>query len=689
MIHVQAMRTILHSPGLSFKKRQFHPFIDQKLVTFVYQRLLRISSLEENMHQEHDSTFADFQIKALRKYRSIYRRDNSKIVDVHVFHRLLGKQINFVQIKGSSSKNAYGFLIQTNFRRELCIKYSKYHDIILLQLPSSLQGTIIDFEFVCDPSRDLISGILILLAQNKLRPDMLIKIAAPAPSTSNVVLKSEILYPVVIKNFEILLEEHDESFFLDMSISKTSSIVIIHHQSKSITEITLFYNVHSVLTRSKILLRDSRQKCFVQHGNDGFYAIIKDIAAKCFQLYHIQHEVHDLSDLSLLTDWTPIWTSDTATLVEDFDVFHGVVIIYGTVLGNPSILRISIQGEAIRIENVISTIREKYPELPSHFTIQPGINRDFYSQTFSYSISSLLCPLASFKCDLFSENVKMFRFRTSQLNLSNRCGIFRYQVRSHDSVEVPLTLVYDKSKRNFSQLTKTLMSAYGAYGKCLPLHFRPFYYELLQRGWTIAFAHVRGGGELGLPWHAQGSQLNKKHSYLDFLAVSDYLLRENITMPSKLCAEGDSAGGLVVGASLNQCPQQFAGVVLRNAFLNISCEVRNPSSLLREHEVDEWGDAGDSDVFEFIQSYCPFANIQKQAYPAIYVQYGAQDSIVNPFNNSVLWAEKIKEHQHSDIIQKPIIVRVGNHDHHGSLLVEEQCYESALEIAFLESCVKD
>ena len=664
-----------------------HSFIQKDLVHPIYLRLLNLSKIEDDIHQQYDKIFSEFIIKKGRKYDSIVRQNSQKIIDTKVFYSFLGKHLNIIQIKQSICKNIYGFLIQTANRRELCIKRHDRHDILLLQLPSELQGTIIDFELVQNTDSLTSSCIFILLAQNHLRPDLLINVPIPTPPLFSVLLKTDVVYPMNIREYEVLLREVDDSYFLDMTSSKTSNLVIIHHQSKMTSEITVLSYTGTSVRNYKLLAREESKKVFAQHGGNNYYVIVKNMSKLTFQLYRISSEsllpLHELK-------WDCIWTFKNTTFIEDFDVFEFGVILYGMEEGEPAILKISLPSSDNnpKSENILIPLREQHPHLPLRFAVQPGINRNFHAKKFDFSLSCPYLPRIAFSCsldDALQTQVSCFNLGCSDEN--NRFDMRSMRVRSHDAMDVPLTLVYNRETFSDKLPNKTLVSAYGAYGKCLPLHYRPFYHQLLEMGWVLAFAHVRGGGEMGLGWHNDGLKLNKKKSFLDFLAVSNHLIEKGLTSSAKLCAEGESAGGLVIGYAVNDSPQLFSGIILRNAFLNISHEVKDPSSLLRTHEVDEWGNAEDSQIYEYIQSYCPYHDIRSQTYPATYIRYGILDNIVDPKLNSVLWAEKLIENQRTDMAINPVIVRNGNYDHYGSLSVEEQCYESAIEIAFLESCV--
>jgi oligopeptidase B len=266
----------------------------------------------------------------------------------------------------------------------------------------------------------------------------------------------------------------------------------------------------------------------------------------------------------------------------------------------------------------------------------------------------------------------------------SKISMTQVSIPSRDVIDtlIPMTIVHTPHYTH----KPTLVVVYGAYGKSLPMFYKPYYHELVDRGWNLAFAHVRGGGELGPSWHSQGKLQNKHNSFLDFKACIEYLLTHEYTTPSLLCAEGDSAGGLILGHALNTIPQYISGVITRNGFFHISHEVVKSTSALHVHEYEEWGHPTNSNDMEYIQSYCPHSNIVKQSYPAVYAYAGLLDTIVDP-KHSIEWIEKLSEHQVADSVPKPIILRTGQFNHCGPSDTKSQCYESALEIAFLEHCV--
>lgn len=144
-------------------------------------------------------------------------------------------------------------------------------------------------------------------------------------------------------------------------------------------------------------------------------------------------------------------------------------------------------------------------------------------------------------------------------------------VPSHDGTEVPMNVYYKKGMNiDLNRKNRVLLESYGAYGLNQSLGFNVVRTSAMERGWVIADAHVRGGGEKGIEWHDAGKMLNKPNSFLDFVACAEYLVAKRFTHPNLLAAKGTSAGGSLVAQScLNMRPDLFRACILNVPFLDV------------------------------------------------------------------------------------------------------------------------
>jgi oligopeptidase B len=136
---------------------------------------------------------------------------------------------------------------------------------------------------------------------------------------------------------------------------------------------------------------------------------------------------------------------------------------------------------------------------------------------------------------------------------------------------------------------------------------------------------VRGGGELGKPWHDAGKLLHKKNTFTDFLACAQTLIRRKYTSSKQLAIMGGSAGGLLIGAVLNLRPGLFRAAVAEVPFVDVLNTMLDPTLPLTVSEYEEWGNPGDKEYYHYIKSYSPYENVAPREYPAMLVTAGLND----------------------------------------------------------------
>ena len=173
-----------------------------------------------------------------------------------------------------------------------------------------------------------------------------------------------------------------------------------------------------------------------------------------------------------------------------------------------------------------------------------------------------------------------------------------------------------------------LLYGYGSYGISMPVNFSSNRLSLLDRGVIYAVAHIRGGGELGKPWHDAGRMKQKQNTFTDFLAAAEHLIAERYTSSQKLAIQGGSAGGLLMGAVTNQRPDLFRVVLSQVPFVDVLNTMLDAGLPLTVGEYEEWGNPNEKAAYDYIKTYSPYDNLEKHAYPAILVTTSFNDSQV-------------------------------------------------------------
>jgi oligopeptidase B len=203
----------------------------------------------------------------------------------------------------------------------------------------------------------------------------------------------------------------------------------------------------------------------------------------------------------------------------------------------------------------------------------------------------------------------------------------RVHATATDGVAVPVSLVYRKDLRRDGG-APCLLTGYGAYGFPMPITFSSNRLSLLDRGFVIAIAHVRGGGDLGKPWHDDGRMMRKRNTFTDFIAAADLLAAEGYTQAARLAIEGGSAGGLLMGAVANMRPELFRAVISRVPFVDVVNTMLDETLPLTVSEYEEWGNPKKKEEYDYIKTYCPYTNLEAKAYPAMLVKTSFHDSQV-------------------------------------------------------------
>jgi hypothetical protein len=255
-------------------------------------------------------------------------------------------------------------------------------------------------------------------------------------------------------------------------------------------------------------------------------------------------------------------------------------------------------------------------------------------------------------------------------------------------VQVPLSLVYRLDTFKQNGLNPALLMAYGAYGTKFDPEFDSRLLSLLDRGWVVGIAHVRGGGELGYGWHEQGRLAQKPNSFKDLIACAETLISQGITSSSRLAVWGRSAGGLTVGAALNKAPQLFRAAVLEVPFLDVLADLVDASLPLTVKEWEEWGDPlHNATMAELIKSYSPVDNVSRQPYPHMLISAGLNDRRVN-YWEPAKWVARLRATQTGDNLLLLKTDMTGGHFSGSAPLgsLEAKALQYAFLIATLPSC---
>jgi len=247
-----------------------------------------------------------------------------------------------------------------------------------------------------------------------------------------------------------------------------------------------------------------------------------------------------------------------------------------------------------------------------------------------------------------------------------------------DGTQVPISLVVKREA--LGQPVPLYLYGYGAYGESLDPWFSHARLSLLDRGVAFAIAHVRGGGELGEAWYRAGKQEHKPNTFNDFIACAEHLIANGFTTAEQLAISGGSAGGLLIGAVLNQRPELFKVAIAEVPFVDVLNTMLDPDLPLTVTEYDEWGNPQEPDVYDRIRAYAPYENVKPQAYPALLVIAGYNDSRVQ-YWEAAKWVAKLRATKTDG---NPLLLKTELGAGHGGMSGRYQgLRDVALEYAFV------
>jgi len=244
---------------------------------------------------------------------------------------------------------------------------------------------------------------------------------------------------------------------------------------------------------------------------------------------------------------------------------------------------------------------------------------------------------------------------------------------------VPVSLVW-RADRKQPGGNSLLLWGYGSYGVSSEATFDSARLSLLDRGFVLALAHIRGGQEMGRAWYEHGKLLEKKNTFYDFIDVAEHLIKSGWTSPDKLFARGGSAGGLLMGAVFTMRPDLWKGVVAQVPFVDVITTMEDSSIPLTTGEYDEWGNPADPKYYDYMLSYSPYDNVEAKVYPNLLVTTGLVDSQVQ-YWEPAKWVARLRAKKQGDNL---LLLHTNMEAGHGGVSGRFRRYrETALWYAFM------
>jgi oligopeptidase B len=453
-------------------------------------------------------------------------------------------------------------------------------------LPESIPGTSYGVEWAAD-SRTLFYTLL----DTTRRPDRLMRHRAGTNPAEDV----------------LVYHEPDCAFFLGIGKTKSQAYLILELGSHTTTE-ERFLRADDPAGEFRLVRpRIPGVEYDVVHHGDRFFIVTND-GAENFRLMEAPVSAPERAN------WREVLPYDPAVKLDGAEAFRHHLVLYERVEGLQRMRIMDLRTGAIHAV--------RFPE--PVYTIRRSGNPDFDSSVVRFGYTSLVTPAS----------VIDYHMDERSWELRKRTEVHGYDASLYrsdrllacapDGVRVPVSLVWrEPLVKDGSR--PALLLGYGAYGSSYDPAFSSNYVSLLDRGFIVAIAHVRGGEELGRRWYDDGRLLRKRNTFSDFVAAAEHLIAERYTAADRLAISGGSAGGLLVGAVLNARPDLFHAAVADVPFVDVVNTMMDASLPLTVIEYDEWGNPAEREYYDYIRSYSPYDNVAAQRYPHLLVTAGLND----------------------------------------------------------------
>jgi len=470
------------------------------------------------------------------------------------------------------------------------------------------------------------------------------------------------------KNDQLVYEEKDDTFYVGLDKTTSDQYVIIHLDSTTTSEVLLL-DANDPQAKPQVFVpRRKDHEYGLDHYQGHFYIRSnRDISApkdgKNFGLY----KSADNNE----ANWQTLIAPREAVMLEGFSLFRDWLVVEEREQGLTNLRQIhwtSGEEKSLNFDD------------PTYVTWL-AYNPDPDTSLLRYGYSSMTTPSSLFELDLDTgERALLKQQEVKDFDAANYRSE-RVWVTARDGVKVPVSLVYrhDTFKPNSNPL---LVYGYGSYGSSMDPAFSGSRLSLLDRGFVFALAHIRGGAELGQQWYDNGKLLNKMNTFHDFIDVTKELVAEGYGEAQQVYAMGGSAGGLLMGAVINQAPELYRGIVAQVPFVDVVTTMLDESIPLTTGEYDEWGNPNDKTYYDYILQYSPYDQVKAQDYPNMLVTTGLHDSQVQ-YWEPAKWVAKLRELKTDD---NQLLMYTDMDSGHGGKSGRFKAYEDiALEYAFVLS----
>ncbi|MGC1617170.1 MAG: S9 family peptidase [Candidatus Acidiferrum sp.] len=431
----------------------------------------------------------------------------------------------------------------------------------------------------------------------------------------------------------LIYEEADERFRIEIERTRSGAFLLLLIASHTTSEVRFLSALQPDGEFRVIAPREAEHEYYVDHhpnpltreerganphDTGGYFFIRTNSGGRTFRL--MCAPVADPQRAK----WREIIPNRRDVMLAGVDAFRSHIVLFEREGGLPYLRIVDLGVEAPDALSASHRIEFAEPA----YNASLGANPEFDASFVRFQYESFVTPRSVFDYDVGARERVL---RKEQPVLGGYDAAQYVSERLHavtsDGTLVPISLVARRDTPRDGS-APLLLYGYGSYGHSVSVTFSSNRVSLLDRGVIYAVAHVRGGGELGKPWHDAGRLRQKRNTFTDFIAAAEHLIAENYTTSQKVVIEGGSAGGLLMGAVANMRPDLFRMIISHVPFVDVLNTMLDASLPLTVGEYEEWGNPRIAEDYFYMKSYCPYTNLEAKSYPAMLVKTGLNDSQV-------------------------------------------------------------
>jgi oligopeptidase B len=428
-----------------------------------------------------------------------------------------------------------------------------------------------------------------------------------------------------------VFHEPDGQYYVSVRPTKSRRYIEIVIGSTTHSEVRLLDADRPTATARIVLAREPDHLYDLDHL-DGRFVIRSNAGAKNFRLVEVPE-----AKVADRRAWRDLIPANPDVLVEDFTVARGFIAASVRTGGLKKLQILPAKREPFFVDASEPTYTMSVIDLPD-----PAASR------VRYDYVSMVTPRTTYELDLGTRAKTVLQ--VAPVPAYDPAGyVTEYlHARATDGTQIPISVVHRKDVK-LDGTAPLLLAGYGSYGSSWDPSFDSTRLPLLDRGWIVAIAHVRGGQEMGRAWYEDGKLMRKRNTFTDFIAATEDLVARKYAARDQVHALGGSAGGLLMGAIVNLRPELYRGIVAAVPFVDVVTTMLDETIPLTTNEFDEWGNPKNRAAYDYMLGYSPYDNVKAQGYPSIYVRTGLWDSQVQYFEPAK-WVARLRATKTDDNI---------------------------------------